>query len=123
FIGPALLAGRSCVVLVAPEIALSAEVVAEGVRAAGLPDGLVTILPGSAAAVDTLVRSHADLAAAVHGSRLLPVTVLAPDAALVPFLTALPARCLAGNGQYGCDETCVLVPREQHAETVEAVTA
>src|SRR5439155_19919226 len=83
----------------------------------------VTILAGSAAAVDTLVRSHADLAAAVHGSRLLPVTVLAPDAALVPFLTALPARCLAGNGQYGCDETCVLVPREQHAETVEAVTA
>src|SRR2546421_2354534 len=51
---PSLLAGQACVIVVAPEIALSGSVLAEAVRAADLPAGLVTVHAGGVLAVEAL---------------------------------------------------------------------
>ncbi|WP_433598315.1 aldehyde dehydrogenase family protein [Nocardia sp. CA-135953] len=121
---PLLLAGRSCVVVVAPEIALSGLLLGEAVRAAGLPDGLVTVLPGGAAAVDALLGSAVEhvIANGYAVVSALPSALLSEDAPLDGFLAALPWLCLAGNGQYGRDRTRVLVPRKRFGEIVDAVT-
>jgi aldehyde dehydrogenase (NAD+) len=127
-----------------PETALDAYVFADAALEAGLPPGVLNVIPGGREAGEHLVAHPGVDKVAFTGStaagraigevcgRLLrPVTLelggksaalVAEDADLDAFLTALPEVSLANNGQTCHASTRILAPRSRYEEIVDAVT-
>ncbi|OBJ38369.1 aldehyde dehydrogenase [Mycobacterium colombiense] len=143
-IAPALAAGCTVVLKSPMETALDAFAWADAAVAAGLPDGVVNVIPGDRATGAYLV-AHPDVdKVAFTGStaagrsigevcgRLLrsatlelggkSAAIIAEDADLGEFCAALPDVCLANNGQTCHASTRILAPRSRYAEVVDAVT-
>ena len=143
-IAPALAAGCSVVLKPPPETALDAFAWAEAALEAGLPAGVLNVIPGGRQAgaalvahprVDKVAFTGSTAAGRVIGEicgRLLrPVTlelggksaaIVADDAELDAFVAALPDICLPNNGQTCHASTRILAPRSRYAEIVDAVT-
>jgi len=144
-IAPALAAGCTVVLKPSPETALDAYVFADAAHAAGLPAGVLNIVPGGREAGARLVEHPQVNKVAFTGStaagraigevcgRLLrPVTlelggksaaIVLDDADLDAFTAALPELSLANNGQTCHACTRILAPRSRYDEVLEAVTA
>ncbi|WP_374204835.1 aldehyde dehydrogenase [Pseudonocardia sp. WMMC193] len=143
-IAPALAAGCTVVLKPAPETALDAYVFADAALEAGLPAGVLNVLPGGRSAgahlvehpgVDKVAFTGSTAAGraigAACGRLLRPVTLelggksaslVAEDADLAAFAAALPEVSLANNGQTCHACTRILAPRSRYAEVVDAVT-
>ncbi|QXW01328.1 aldehyde dehydrogenase [Rhodococcus globerulus] len=138
---PALLAGCPVIVKPAPETPLSAYLVAEAAVEAGLPKGLLSILPGgrelgeyliSHPGVDRVSFTGSTAAgrriASICGDRLTRTTlelggksaaVLLDDVDLDAHLPLLIDSSLPNNGQVCHATTRILVPRLRSAEVTE----
>ncbi len=144
-LAPALAAGCTVVLKPPPETALDCYAFAEAARHAGLPDGVVNIVPGSREAGSFLVSHPGIDKIAFTGStaagrqiasdcaRLLrPVTlelggksaaILAEDVDLGLYLRALVRVSLPNAGQTCHSSTRILAPRSRYREIVDAVTS
>ncbi|GAB3273892.1 aldehyde dehydrogenase [Kineosporia babensis] len=143
-IAPALAAGCTVVLKPSPETALDSYVWADAAEAAGLPPGVLNIVPGERDAGAHLV-AHPDVdkvaftgstaagraIGEVCGRLLRPVTlelggksaaIVTEDADLDAFLKALPEHSLANNGQTCHASTRILVARSRYTEFVDAIT-
>ncbi|CAM3417344.1 aldehyde dehydrogenase [Nocardioides dubius] len=143
-IAPALAAGCSVVFKPPPETALDALLIADAAEAAGLPPGVLNVLPGGREVgahlvahpgVDKVAFTGSTLAGKAIGEvagRLLrpaslelggkSVSFLLPDADLALFAGKLAEISLPNNGQTCHAATRILAPRSRYAEVVEAVT-
>lgn len=143
-LAPALAAGCTVVLKPAPETALDAFVFADAAVEAGLPSGVLNIVPGGRETGAYLVEHPGIDKVAFTGStpagraigevcgRLLrPVTlelggksasIVAEDADLEVFAAQLLDVSLVNNGQTCHASTRILAPRSRYAEVVEAVT-
>lgn len=143
-IAPALAAGCTVVLKPAPETALDAYVFADAALEAGLPPGVLNIVPAGRAdgahlvshpGVDKVAFTGSTAAGRAIGEtcgRLLrPVTlelggksaaIVAEDADLAEFAAGLAEVSLVNNGQTCHASTRILAPRSRYAEVVEAVT-
>ena len=142
-LAPALLAGCPVVLKPAPETPLDADLLGELVVEAGLPEGLVSILPGGRELGEYLV-SHPGidkvsftgstaagrLVAAACGANLTRVALeLGGKSAAIVLDDADPAAVAEGvkiaglmnSGQACVAQTRVLVPRSREAEFVDAL--
>ncbi len=143
-LAPALAAGCTAVIKPSPETALSSYLFAEAVAEAGLPGGVVNVVPADRDAGEHLV-THPGIhkvsftgstaagrrIAELCGRGIKPVTlelggksaaVLLDDARLDDFLPSLGSVCMANNGQTCTNNTRILVPQARYDEIVEAVT-
>jgi aldehyde dehydrogenase (NAD+) len=138
---PALLAGCPIVIKPAPESPLSAYLVAEAAAEAGLPEGVLSIIPGgrevgehlvSQSGIDRVAFTGSSAAgarvAAICGEQLKSVTlelggksaaIVLDDADLDRDMDALIRSSLPNTGQVCFATTRVLVPRSRSAEVVE----
>ena len=144
-LAPALAAGCSIVIKPAPETPLDAVLLAEALDEAGVPKGVVSIVPAGRAVGEYLV-THPGVdkvgftgstaagrkIAALCGERLRRVTLElgGKSAAIVcddaDFNAVIPQIVGAGtmnNGQACVAQTRVLFPRSRYAEGVEALAA
>jgi aldehyde dehydrogenase (NAD+) len=144
-IAPALAAGCPVVLKPALETALDAYVLAEAASEAGLPPGVLNIVPGGLEAGEALV-AHPDVdkiaftgstpagrkIAEVCGRLLRPVTlelggksaaIVLDDADLDATLAGLARVSFANNGQTCYLSTRVLAPATRYEEVLEAVSA
>ncbi|MUL82325.1 MULTISPECIES: aldehyde dehydrogenase [unclassified Mycolicibacterium] len=143
-IAPALAAGCTVILKAPPEAALDAFVWADAALEAGLPAGVLNIVPGDREAgaylvghplVDKVAFTGSTAAGRAVGEicgRLLrPVTlelggksaaILADDADLDVFLDALLDVCLPNNGQTCHASTRILAPQSTYEAVVAAVT-
>ena len=143
-LAPALAAGCTVVLKPAPETGLDAFVFADAAEAAGLPPGVVNVIPAEREASAYLVaHSGVDKVAftgstgagrsiaATCGQLLRPVTlelggksaaIVTHDADLEVFARNLLDVSLVNNGQTCHACTRILAPRSRYAETVDAVT-
>ncbi|NMO03703.1 aldehyde dehydrogenase [Gordonia sp. TBRC 11910] len=143
-IAPALAAGCTVVLKPSPETALDAYVFADAAVAAGLPAGVLNVLPGGRETGAYLVEHPGVDKVAFTGStpagraigevcgRLLrPVTlelggksasIVTDDADLSLFAAGLAGVSLVNNGQTCHACTRILAPRSRYADVVEAVT-
>ncbi len=142
-IAPALAAGCSVVLKAAPETALDSLVFAEAAAEAGLPDGVLSVVPGGPAAGAHLVAhpgvdkvaftgsTNAGRAIAAQCGRLIrPVTlelggksaaIILDDADLPATLAGLRSVSFVNNGQTCHLSSRILVPNSRYAEFVEAI--
>jgi len=142
-IAPALAAGCSVVVKPSPETPLSLYEFADGLADAGLPPGVLNIVPagretgehlvshpdvdkvaftGSTAAGKTIMRACADRVARVTlelGGK--SAAVVLPDADLEAFAGAMLTMALSLSGQACVAQTRVLAPRSRHGAVVESL--
>ena len=143
-IAPALAAGCTVVLKAAPETALDAFAFADAAEDAGLPPGVLNIVPAGREASAYLVQHPGVDKVAFTGStaagraigevcgRLLrPVTlelggksaaIVGADADLSVFASNLAEVSLVNNGQTCHASTRILAPRARYDEVVEAVT-
>jgi aldehyde dehydrogenase (NAD+) len=143
-LGPALAAGCTVVLKPAPETALDAYAFADAAAAAGLPAGVLNVVPADREAGAALVSHPQVNKVAFTGStaagraigaecgRLLrPVTlelggksasIVCEDADLEQFAKALLEISLPNNGQTCHACTRILAPAGRYAEVVEAIT-
>lgn len=144
-IAPALAAGCSVILKAAPETALDALVFAEAAHEAGLPPGVLNVVPGDTAAgthlvshpgVDKVAFTGSTAAGRAIGAecgRLIrPVTlelggksaaVILDDADLPTTIAGLRTASFVNNGQTCHLSSRILVPRSRYAEFVEAIAA
>ncbi len=142
-LGPALAAGATVVVKPAPETPLDAIILAEAVERAGIPAGVVNIVPAGREAGEHLVRHPAvdkiaftgstaagRRIAAICGEQLKRVTLelggksaaIILDDADVPFTMAgLLPGALMNNGQACAAQTRILVSRKRYREVAGAL--
>jgi aldehyde dehydrogenase (NAD+) len=141
---PALLMGCPIVLKPAPESPMSAYVIAEAVEAAGLPEGVVSILGGGLEIGERLV-GHPGIdmvtftgsttagrsVAATCGQRLKPVTcelggksaaIFLPDADIDRFLPVYLGNCVRNVGQICNSLSRVLIQQDRQGELVDALT-
>lgn len=143
-LAPALAAGCTAVIKPSPETALSSYLFAEAVEEAGLPAGVVNVVPADRDVGEHLVThsgvdkisftgstSAGRRIAELCGRGLKPVTlelggksaaVLLDDAPLADFLSTLGSISMANNGQTCTNNTRILVPRARYEEVLDAVT-
>lgn len=143
-IAPALAAGCTVVLKPPPETALDAFAWADAALQAGLPAGVLNVIPGDHEAGAALVAHPGVDKVAFTGStaagraigeicgRLLrPVTlelggksaaIITEDAELEGFVASLADICLPNNGQTCHATTRILAPAARYAEIVDAVT-
>lgn len=143
-IAPALAAGCTVVLKPAPETALDAFVFADAAQEAGIPAGVLNVVPADRDAgahlvahpgVDKVAFTGSTAAGRaigeVCGHLLRPVTlelggksaaIVAEDADLRVFADHLLEVSLVNNGQTCHASTRILAPRSRYAEVVEAVT-
>ena len=141
--GPALAAGCTVVLKPAPETALDARVFGEAADEAGLPPGVLNVIPGGDDAGAYLVGHPGVDKVAFTGStevgrlvgetcgRLMrPVTlelggkcaaILLDDADLPSTMQGLAATSFGNNGQMCFATSRVLAPRSRYNEVVEAL--
>ncbi|MBF6277498.1 MULTISPECIES: aldehyde dehydrogenase [Nocardia] len=143
-VAPALAAGCTVVLKPAPETALDAYAFAEAAEEAGLPAGVLNVVPADRDAgaylvehpgVDKVAFTGSTPAGraigAVCGRLLRPVTlelggksasIVTDDADLELFASKLAEVSLVNNGQTCHAGTRILAPRSRYAEVVEVVT-
>lgn len=142
---PALLAGCSVVLKLAPETALSGQFLGELFMEAGLPEGVLSILVADREVSEYLV-SHQDVdkiaftGSTVAGKRIASIVggslkrfslelggksanILLPDADPAAVAQTVRYSALFNSGQACIAQTRILVPRNQHDIFVEAVVA
>ncbi|NUR64045.1 MAG: aldehyde dehydrogenase [Catenulispora sp.] len=142
-IAPALVAGCTVIVKPAPETALDAYVLADMTIEAGLPEGVLNIVPAGRES-GAYLASHPGLdkigftgstaagkavlaAAAPNLTRVTlelggkSAAIILPDADLGTTVPALLPCSYMNNGQACVAQTRVLVQQERYAETVEAM--
>ncbi|MFD6277361.1 aldehyde dehydrogenase [Streptomyces sp. NPDC060209] len=142
---PALLAGNSVVLKVSPENSLSMGFLAELLERAGLPEGVISILPADRETSEYLV-SHPDVdkiaftgstragrrIASIAGEQLKRVSlelggksaaVVLPDADLAEVVQGLKFGSLLNNGESCIAQTRILAPRSRYEEIVAALKA
>ncbi|WP_035855745.1 aldehyde dehydrogenase [Cryptosporangium arvum] len=144
-LAPALAAGCTVVLKPAPASPLSAQLLAEAIEAAGIPAGVVNVVPADRAVGEYLV-THPGIdkvsftgstaagrrIASLCGENLRRVTlelggksaaVLLPDVDLASALPQVVNVGLMNNGQACVAQTRILAPRDRYSEIVEAVVA
>ncbi|WP_405659762.1 aldehyde dehydrogenase [Streptomyces sp. NBC_01166] len=140
---PALLAGNSVVLKVSPENSLSMGLLAELLEQAGLPEGVISVLPADRETSEYLV-SHPGVdkiaftgstragrrIASIAGEQLKRVSlelggksaaVILPDADVAEAVQGLKFGSLLNNGESCIAQTRILVPRSRHEEVVAAL--
>ena len=139
----ALLTGCTIVIKPSPETALDALVLAEVVEAAGIPEGVVSILPGGGEVGEHLVRhpgvdkiaftGSTDIGrriGAICGEQLKRVSlelggksaaILLEDVDLEAAVAGLKVVGLMNNGQICAAQTRILAPRSRYGEVVDAL--
>ena len=144
-LAPALLAGCTVIAKPAPETPLDAYPLAEVLRDAGIPDGVVNIVPGDAEAGDRLVSNpgvdSVSLTGSVRaGKRVMQVcadrlarvhlelggksaSILLDDAPLEDAIAGTLGAFLLANGQACAALSRTLVPRRRYAEFVDGLAA
>ncbi len=140
---PALIAGCTVVVKPAPETPLDALWLAEMIEQIGLPDGVVSILPGGGDVGEALVRhpgvdkvaftgssATGRRIAAICGESLKRVSlelggksaaIILDDADLDKTVAGLKTAGLMNNGQACVAQTRILVSERRHDEVVDAL--
>ncbi|MFC8178755.1 aldehyde dehydrogenase [Rhodococcus sp. NPDC057297] len=143
-LAPALAAGCTVVLKPSPETVLDAFLMAEAAIAAGMPAGVLNIVPGgrelgaylvSHPGIDKVSFTGSTAAgksiARTCGEMLRPVTlelggksaaVVLDDADLAANIESFFAATLLNNGQICWLGTRVLAPRSRYAETVDTIT-
>ncbi|GLW64230.1 aldehyde dehydrogenase [Actinomadura rubrobrunea] len=144
-LAPALIAGCTVVAKPSPEAPLDAYLLAEWIREAGVPDGVVNIVPAGREVGAHLV-AHPDVdkvaftgstaagrkIAAVCGELLRPVTlelggksaaIILEDADLDATMEGLKTASLMNNGEACAAQTRILAPRSRYDEVAEALAA
>ncbi|TDO07012.1 acyl-CoA reductase-like NAD-dependent aldehyde dehydrogenase [Mycobacterium sp. BK086] len=140
---PALIAGCTVVVKPAPETPLDSLWVAEMVEKAGLPEGVVSVVPGGREVGDALVR-HPGVdkiaftgssatgrhIASVCGEQLKryslelggkSAAIVLDDARIDKTVAGLKMASLMNNGQACVAQTRILVSEDRHDELVDAL--
>jgi acyl-CoA reductase-like NAD-dependent aldehyde dehydrogenase len=140
---PALLAGNTVVLKVSPENSLSMSLLAELLAEAGVPDGVLSILPADRETSEHLVR-HPDVdkiaftgstragrrIASLAGEQLKRVSlelggksaaIILPDADLDAVVRGLKFGSLLNNGESCIAQTRILAPRGRYEEIVAAL--
>ncbi|BBZ40668.1 aldehyde dehydrogenase [Mycobacterium conspicuum] len=140
---PALIAGCPVIVKPAPETPLDALWLAEMIEQVGLPDGVVSVLPGGPDVGEALVR-HRDVdkiaftgssaagrrIAALCGEQLKRVSlelggksaaIILDDADIGKTVAGLKMASLMNNGQACVAQTRILVSERRHDELVDAL--
>lgn len=143
-IAPAILSGSTVVLKTAPETPLDAYVLHEILTEAGLPPGVLNIVPGGREVgahlvthpgVDKISFTGSSEAgrriASEAGALLRPVTlelggksaaILLDDADLSAAVPQIVDAGIMNNGQACVAQTRILAPRERYDEVLEAVT-
>jgi acyl-CoA reductase-like NAD-dependent aldehyde dehydrogenase len=142
-IAPALAAGCVVVVKPAPEGPITSMIFAEIFEAAGLPEGVISILPADREVGEHLVQ-HPDVdkvnftGSTLAGKRIMSIcgeriarvslelggksaAIIADDIALDKVFPALVFHGIGHSGQVCSALTRILVPRERQDEIVEAM--
>jgi aldehyde dehydrogenase (NAD+) len=142
---PALAAGCSVVLKPPPETPLTAYLLADAFAAAGLPEGVLSIVPADREVGEHLVR-HRDVdkiaftgstaagrrIMALCAERIARVTlelggksaaIMLDDADLEHLVRSLVPMAMMVNGQACIAQTRVLVPRARHTEVADALAA
>ena len=142
-VAPALAAGCSVVLKPPPETPLTAHALADALTGAGLPEGVLSIVPGDRDAGQHLV-AHRDVdkvaftGSTVAGKKIMATcadriarvtlelggksaAVILDDADPEAVVKALLPMALLVNGQACIAQTRVLVPRSRRAEFTEAL--
>ncbi len=144
-LGPALAAGATVVVKPAPETPLDAAILAELVKEAGFPAGVVNFVPAGREVgeylvthpgVDKVAFTGSTAAgrriAALCGERLRRYTlelggksaaIFLEDADVAAMVPALLPAAIMNNGQACIAQTRILAPRARYREVVEALAA
>lgn len=143
-LGPALAAGCTVVLKPAPDAPLEFAVLSEAIEEAGIPDGVVNIVNGSAATGE-LLTEHPGVdkisftgstavgarIAASCGSRIRryslelggkSAAIVLPDADLKNTVPGLVSGVMGNNGQLCAALTRILLPRSRYDEYVAALT-
>jgi betaine-aldehyde dehydrogenase len=144
-LAPALAAGATIVVKPAPETPLDAYLLADALDEAGVPKGVVSIVPAGREVGEYLV-THPGIdkvaftgstaagrkIAALCGERLKRVTlelggksaaIVCDDADLNAVIPGIVGAGTMNNGQACVAQTRILLPRKRYAEGVEALAA
>jgi len=144
-LAPALLAGCSIVVKPSPETPLDGNLLAKLIAEAGIPDGVVSIVPGGREVGEHLVR-HPEVdkiaftgstaagrtIASICGQQLKAVSlelggksaaILLDDADLAATMQGLKSASLLNSGQGCICQTRILASRRRYAEVVDALAA
>jgi aldehyde dehydrogenase (NAD+) len=144
-IAPALAAGCTVVLKPAPEGPMSTLMLAEALEAAGLPEGVISVLPAGRETGEHLV-SHPDVdkvsftgsttagkrIMSICGERIARVTlelggksagIVADDIPVEEFLPSLGFAGIISSGQVCAAITRVLVPRERQQELLDAMVS
>ncbi|MER6914299.1 aldehyde dehydrogenase [Streptomyces sp. NPDC000594] len=144
-LAPALLAGCTVVLKPSPEAPLDSYLLAEIAQEAGLPEGVLSVLPADRETGEYLVGhpgvdkvSFTGSVAAgrrvmeVASRRLTRVTlelggksaaVILPDADIATAVAGITPAAWMNNGQACVAQTRILAPRERYDEVADALTA
>jgi aldehyde dehydrogenase (NAD+) len=140
---PALLAGNTVVLKVSPENSLSMNLLATLLDEAGVPQGVISVLPADRETSEYLIR-HQDVdkvaftgstragrrIASLAGEQLKRVSlelggksaaVILPDADLPTVAAGLKSGSLLNNGEACIAQTRILAPRSRYEEVVAAL--
>ncbi len=142
---PALIAGCTVIVKPAPETPLDALWLAEMIEQLGLPEGVVSVLPGGTDVGEAMVRhpgvdkiaftgssATGRRIAALCGEQLKRVSlelggksaaIILDDADLDKTVAALKTASLMNNGQACVAQTRILASERRHDEVVDALAA
>ncbi|MER7663818.1 aldehyde dehydrogenase [Streptomyces sp. NPDC096193] len=144
-LGPALLAGCTVVLKPSPESPLDSYILAEMAQEAGLPEGVLSILPADREVSEYLV-GHPGIdkvsftGSVAAGKRVMEVAarhltrvtlelggksaaVILPDADLDTTIAGIVPAAWMNNGQACVAQTRILAPRSRYDEIAEALTA
>jgi betaine-aldehyde dehydrogenase len=142
-LGPALAAGATVVIKPAPETPLDSVILADAIRAAGIPEGVVNIVPAGREVGEYLVR-HPGIdkvsftgstaagrrIAAICGEQLKRVTlelggksaaIILDDADLASTAAGLLPGMVMNNGQACVAQTRVLASKQRYGEVADAL--
>jgi betaine-aldehyde dehydrogenase len=143
-LGPAMCAGATVVLKPAPETVVDSYLLAECIAEAGVPEGVINIVPAGREVGEYLV-THPDIdkvgftgstavgrhIAKLCGERLRRFTlelggksaaIILDDADLDAMVTGLLPAAMMNNGQACVAQTRVLASRQRYDEVVEALT-
>lgn len=144
-IGPALAAGCSVVLKPPPETPLTAYLLADAFSSAGLPDGVLSVLPGDREVgahlvghpqVDKIAFTGSTAAGrqimAACAARIARVTlelggksaaIVLDDADIEHVVRTVIPMAFTVSGQLCISQSRILVPRERQAEIIEALSS